>query len=211
MSTETETFQNAYEAQWPKGYRENFVVYEQQIGLTEDEIVEKGIKPFANPDGICLEVGCGQGFWIEHHLCAKFKTVVGVDVIREDWVFHSPEKVLYEQVEVGDYSLSTFKSNGFDFVWSFGCLCHLPLGGVHAYVESIYRVLKRGCHATLEFSESNRRGGGGTARRAQRHDMPNWCINTEQDTRRLLRRTGFVDYVDLFPNAKTLICTVRKP
>lgn len=210
METETETFQNAYEAQWPQGYGENFVVYHQQIGLSESEIVAAGIIPFTNHDGVCLEVGCGKGFWIEHHLVPRFKTVVGVDVIRPEWVFQH-DKVLYRQVPVGDYSLSKFKTNGFDFVWSFGCLCHLPLAGVHAYVASIYRVLKRGCYATLEFSESNRRGGKGTPRRAQRHDKPNWCINTEKETRRLLRKIGFVDYVDLFPNAKTLICTVRKP
>lgn len=205
-------FNNRFEQQWPGGYCENNVVYSQQIGITLNQVVIAGIEPFADPKGVALEIGCGAGYWVKNHLLPRFKTVIGLDVIRHEWARKDIEddRFTYIQVPVSDWTCHGVEDESVDFVWSFGCFCHLPLLGIPRYVQSAFRVLRPGKNAVMSFSECGRRPGG-TPPDQERMHAPNWAMNDLENTKRMCAEAGFVNFTDLFPNSKDLIVWVQKP
>lgn len=207
-------YQNDWEAQWQGAYTENFAVYEPQIGLTEKQIVENYLDPLANLDGNAIEIGCGSGrAWSKKHLVKRFKYVTGVDVLRRDWVVddQSPKNFGYIQVAPDDYSLSMFEDGSVDFVWSFGCMCHLVRDAMREYLKSAHRVLKPGGNAVFEFFATTRRMPlrPGADEKAMR-GKPWTCVLDETEPPSMMADAGFVSIIDYFPQTKTVLLQATK-
>jgi len=57
-------------------------------------------------------------------------------------IFEVPLK--YFQVD--DFSCSILPDNHFDYMFSFGCLCHVSLEGITAYAQNLFGKLKPGAN-----------------------------------------------------------------
>lgn len=207
-------FDNGWEAQWPTGYTENFVVSESQFGISEDQVVKACIEPYANPNGNAVEIGCGTGnAWSKKHLAKRFRYATGVDVIRREWVIakDDPKNFSYLRVSPYDFTLSMIEDCTVDFVWSFGCLGHLPRAAIRQYLDSAYRVLKKGGNAAFEFFATTRRFP-----KAYSDDepvtlgKPGTFVLDETEPKLMIEHIGFSRVVDNFPTAKTVLLTAYK-
>jgi len=132
---------------WGDGYLETFDGY----NFTHEQIYEKAIKPFESKEKICLEIGCGGGFWINTYLKKCFKEVIGIDVIPKSINIDCK----YFELNNQDYSCTPIEDNSIDFVWCFGVFCHLPNSTVKEYVKNIMRILKHSGEAVLMFPNWN--------------------------------------------------------
>lgn len=202
----------AFKKTWPGGYSENFVVYEQVVGGKESDIVQTCLAPFYGKDKTCLEIGCGEGFWLGKYLVPNFKHVTGLDVIPREWV---KAKGNYRYIELPNtnYACHMVADNSVDFVWSFGCFCHLTLPSIQEYLKSIIRVLKPGGKASLYFSNTERRPGMATMETADTDPDKDiiWADNNWNKTRKMMKKAGFVHIKDLMPDLKDTMAYGEKP
>jgi SAM-dependent methyltransferase len=202
------TKQNFIRAWGHSGYRENFDVYAMpdKGGVDEQLVVHRALRPYFHPEHTCLEIGCGGGYWVEHHLAPHFKSVIGLDVVPIDW--SGPPNFRFIEVPSRDYSCHGVEAESVDFVWSFGVFCHLRNDCTAQYVRSAYRILKPGGRASLFFANSERRPGCATIGHS---DDIVWADMTTQDAIDMMRAAGFVPIMDAVPEARDTILTGVKP
>ncbi len=56
----------------------------------------------------------------------------------------NPPNLFYHQVQ--DFSCEVLPDNHFDYMFSFGCLCHVSFDGITAYARNLLPKLKSGAH-----------------------------------------------------------------
>lgn len=180
------------------GYRESFNVYSmpQNGGVSEEQVVSAGLRPFYNKEHTCLEIGCGGGYWPEKHLCDNFKQVIGIDVVPTGGIKRGNFKFI--EVPDRDYSCYGVADESVDFVWSFGVFCHLPIQAIAEYVKSAYRVLKPGGNACLYFSNIDRRPGTASSEQDIGHGII-WVWNTLNHSVKMMEDAGFSGVMDALP------------
>ncbi len=103
------------------------------------------IKPYIRSNTIALEIGPGRGGWTKCMLDAQ-----------EIWVLDAMSaefNKFYEYVgrregvhyiEVEDFSCKGLPIEHFDYMFSFGCLCHISFDGISEYAKNLYDKLKPG-------------------------------------------------------------------
>ena len=206
---------------WTGGYRENWAVYgamtERITGkfITEEEVIEKCLNPFYNPDHVILEVGCGLAFWTDCYLAEHFKKVIAIDILPKDdfWKCELKNfaKIDYIELPDRDFTCKGVASDSIDFVWSFGVFCHLTLEANQEYLNNIFRVCKKGAKVALYYSNNDRRPH-------YKDDIqppidpkePMWCNNNYKKTEAMLMKAGFKDIYDLMPELPdTMICGTK--
>ena len=109
-------------------------------GITYHEIFIKGVLPFIDKDSIVLEIGPGRGSWTKGLLTAK--EVWGLDAksLENNKIMEflgHPKNLKYFQVK--DFECRDLPNDYFDFVFSYGCFCHIPWEGIEKYIKSIYK------------------------------------------------------------------------
>lgn len=103
------------------------------------------IKPYINDGVVSLEIGPGRGAWTKTLLPSK--EVYALDALSAEhnkffeYLGH-PNNVQYFQIE--DFNCNVLPDNYFDYMFSFGCLCHVSFEGITKYAENIFPKLKRG-------------------------------------------------------------------
>lgn len=118
------------------------------------------IKPYINLETIALEIGPGRGAWTKTLLSAK--EVWAIDVLPEEHnrfyeYLNHPENVRYLQVE--DFEVRELPDDYFNYMFSFGCLCHVSFDGIHRYAKNIFPKLKEGAHCfwmIADYEQYNR-------------------------------------------------------
>jgi hypothetical protein len=105
------------------------------------------IKPHVTPTTVALEIGPGRGAWTRALLGAK--EVWALDALSaehngiHDYLGH-PRNLIYHQVT--DFSCSMLPEDHFDYMFSFGCLCHVSFAGITAYAQNLLPKLRSGAH-----------------------------------------------------------------
>lgn len=187
---------------WPGGYRENWAVYGSKTEIAEPDLVSKALAPFYNKNHVCLEIGCGLGFWTEKYLSPNFQRVIALDLIPDPHL--KGNNIQYIEVPDRNYDCFGVPDESVDFVWSFGVFCHLPLHSVQRYLESIHRVLKPNGWAVLYFSNTERRPGGSISDTTE-NDVP-WVQNNLHVTRRMLDLVGLYSVAEpCFKHVDTIV------
>ena len=103
------------------------------------------IKPYINSNTVALEIGPGRGAWTKALLPAK--EIYALDALPEEhnnffkYLGH-PKHVNYFQIE--DFQCRMLPENHFDYMFSFGCLCHVSFDGINEYALNIFSKLKQG-------------------------------------------------------------------
>ena len=149
LSRELESFQSA----WRGGYYEGdplrplapsgFGVLNYMSILHATYL--RCIKPYVKPDTTALEIGPGRGAWTKALLPAK--EVWAMDALSAEhnatyeYLGH-PKNLKYFQV--CDFRCEMLPENYFDYMFSFGCLCHVSFAGITEYAHNIHSKLKPG-------------------------------------------------------------------
>ena len=128
---------------WGTGYYEEFT-----YGIGIQEVINRTIVPFHNVK--CREIGCGGGVFTKV-LSQHFDKVIGIDVIPKHDGLRYPN-VKYIELDNQDYKCTGVEDNLIDFVFSYGVFCHFSNDAIKEYLQSIYRVLKKGGECVIMIS-----------------------------------------------------------
>jgi hypothetical protein len=100
------------------------------------------IKNFITPATIALEIGPGRGAWTKCMLPAKEIHVLDALSAEHNKFFEYVGKashVFYHQVE--DFSCKELPDNYFNYMFSFGCLCHISFKNIQEYAQNLYKKM----------------------------------------------------------------------
>jgi hypothetical protein len=105
------------------------------------------IKPYLNDHTVALEIGPGRGAWTKTLLNSK--EVYVLDALSEEHnkffeYLGNPKNVKY--IKVQDFKCKVLPVDHFNFMFSFGCLCHISFAGITEYAINLYPKLKHGCN-----------------------------------------------------------------
>ncbi|MEP7305886.1 MAG: class I SAM-dependent methyltransferase [Acidobacteriota bacterium] len=105
------------------------------------------IRPYVTPETVALEIGPGKGAWTKALLGSREVWVLDALSAEHNHFFEylgDPHNVKYVQVD--DLKCEMLPNDFFNYMFSFGCLCHLSFGGITQYAASIYSKLRKGSH-----------------------------------------------------------------
>ena len=160
----------AFEKLWPGGYYEgdpldpmghsNYNVMGYMSVL--HAVYLACIKPYIGPSTNAIEVGAGKGAWSRAILS---RNPAGLDCLEAVPAEHSGfwdyvgnrEDVRYHQVK--DFSVSELEDQSYNYLFSFGCFCHVPREGIEEYLKNLHRKLVPGSHGFImigDFEKYNR-------------------------------------------------------
>jgi hypothetical protein len=103
------------------------------------------IKPYVNDQTVALEIGSGAGAWTRSLLPAK--EIYALDALPESHnglmarLGHPPNIKCYQ---VTDFKCAMIPANHVDYMFSFGCFCHVSFDGITEYAVNLYPKLKHG-------------------------------------------------------------------
>lgn len=105
------------------------------------------IRPFINKDTVALEIGPGRGAWTKTLLPAKEIYVMDALSAKHNNFFDYVGKVDHvKYLQVKDFSCKQLPNNYFDYMFSFGTLCHVSFEGIEEYAQNLYDKLKPGAN-----------------------------------------------------------------
>jgi hypothetical protein len=154
-----------FEGLWEGGYYEG----DPTVPLTKSSYVSFGyistlyatylrcIRPYIKPDTIALEIGPGRGTWTKGLLGAKEVWVMDALSAEHNGFFEylkNPENVKYLRVD--DFECRDLPENHFDYMFSFGCLCHVSFDGITQYAENVFDKLKPGANCFWMVADKKR-------------------------------------------------------
>jgi hypothetical protein len=147
---------------WPGGYQEGFPldpVSESSYGpFSYMSVLHVAylacIRPHVGPDTIALEIGPGRGCWTRTLLGAR--EIWCLDVLSQEETGFSeyigrPPNVRYIQVD--DFLCRDLPDDHFTYLFSYGCLCHIPFEGVRAYLRNLFPKLRAGAQAFIMVAD----------------------------------------------------------
>ena len=103
------------------------------------------IRPYVNSQTVALEIGPGRGAWTRTMLAAREVWVLDALSAEHNRFFEflgNPQHIKYFQVE--DLKCEMLPNDYFDYMFSFGCLCHVSFQGLTEYAINLYPKLKKG-------------------------------------------------------------------
>lgn len=105
------------------------------------------IKPFISPQTFALEIGPGRGAWTKTLLSAKEIYVMDALSAEHNNFFEyiGPARNI-KYLQVKDFSCEDLPDDYFDFMFSFGTLCHVSFEGIEEYAQNLYKKLKPGAN-----------------------------------------------------------------
>lgn len=118
------------------------------------------IKPYVNAETSAVEIGAGRGAWTKSMLAAK--EIWALDAMSAEyngfWEYVGEHpNVKYVQVE--DFSCSALREDYFNYMFSFGCLCHVSFDGIEEYAKNMFPKLKSGANCfwmVADYEKYNR-------------------------------------------------------
>jgi len=105
------------------------------------------VKPYIDSETVALEIGPGRGAWTKTMLQAK--EVWAIDALSAEhngffeYLGH-PKNVKYLQVT--DFECADLPDAKFNYMFSFGCLCHVSFDGISEYAKSIFPKMLSGAN-----------------------------------------------------------------
>jgi hypothetical protein len=106
------------------------------------------IKPHVHDGSSVLEIGPGRGAWTKAMLHAREVWCLDAksrETNHIDEELGYPQNLVYRQVE--DFTCRELPDDKFDFLFSFGALCHVSWEGIVQYANNLYPKLRHGATA----------------------------------------------------------------
>lgn len=121
-------------------YKKSRVTYQAEIPdlkKTYGDYLKKTI-PFLSQKNNLLEIGCGNGFFLEEALAQGFKNMAGVEP-SEKAIKQAPKK-LQKYIKNDFFHRQLFTENSFDLVCCFHTLDHVI--NPQQFIKDVYQVLR---------------------------------------------------------------------
>jgi hypothetical protein len=112
------------------------------------------IKPYISGSMVALEIGPGRGAWTKTMLeakevwCLDAKSREDNDI---DRYLGYPKNLVYHQVS--DFSCRELPDDRFDYLFSFGALCHVSWDGIVQYMHNLYPKFRHGANAFIMIAD----------------------------------------------------------
>ncbi len=124
-------------------------------------VVETFITPYVGPDRVVLEIGPGGGRWTQFLIGARELVLVDLnpeffDYLRERFPEAVPRMRFYQ---TKGYDLAGVADASIDFAFSFGTFVHIEPDGIDAYLAELYRVLRPGGLAVIQYADKTKPRG----------------------------------------------------
>jgi methyltransferase family protein len=105
------------------------------------------IKPYIRSETVALEIGPGRGAWTKTMLGAK--EVWALDALSAEHnrffeYLNFAENARYFKVD--NFECSDLPDEHFDYMFSFGCLCHVSFDGISAYAKNTFPKMVPGAN-----------------------------------------------------------------
>lgn len=116
------------------------------------------VRPYIQRETKALEIGPGRGAWTKGMLGAHEVWCMDAKSREEnriDEYLNHPLNLVYHQVN--DFSCSVLPDDTFTYLFSFGCLCHVPWEGVCQYAANLFGKLKSGAEAFWMVADYDKR------------------------------------------------------
>lgn len=112
------------------------------------------IKPYVSPHSVVIEIGPGRGCWTKAFLNAQ--EIWCLDALSAEhndfWSYLGcPTNVKYFQVQ--DFGCDMLPEDKFDYLFSFGCFCHISFESITEYAKNLYPKLKKGAHCFVMIAD----------------------------------------------------------
>jgi cyclopropane fatty-acyl-phospholipid synthase-like methyltransferase len=167
------------------------------------------IKPYMNSEINVLEIGPGRGAWTSCMLEAGGLWCIDVLPL-EETKFPYASRYNVNYIQVSDYSLKELPEKCFDFVFSFGCLCHVPPAGVKEYAENMYSKLEVGADIFWMISDDEKFFAA-TGQHISEVGPGHWYAHGIDNTCKMLEEIGYkVVDPDVGTNLRDPIIYFRK-
>jgi hypothetical protein len=112
------------------------------------------IKPYINEKSVVCEIGSGRGAWTKTFL--KANEIWCLDALSAEhnkfWEYVGKEDNV-KYIQVSDFSCNVLPSNKFNYLFSFGCFCHISFEGITEYMKNIYNKLVSGAHCFIMVAD----------------------------------------------------------
>jgi hypothetical protein len=128
------------------------------------------VRPYINPESVVIEIGPGRGAWTKGMLGAKEVWCLDAKSRQDnqiDGYLGDPKNLIYHQVE--DFECRNLPDDKFTYLFSFGCLCHVPFWGTSAYAKNLFPKLKRGANCFWMVADYEKRNK--VAREFKKYDV----------------------------------------
>jgi cyclopropane fatty-acyl-phospholipid synthase-like methyltransferase len=107
------------------------------------------IKPYVNENSFVLEIGPGRGAWTKTFIHQKAKEIWCLDVLSAEhnrfWEYIGHEnKDKTKYIQVADFTCNDLPDQKFNYLFSFGALCHISFAGITEYMKNLYSKLVDG-------------------------------------------------------------------
>lgn len=121
------------------------------------------IKQFVSRQTTALEIGPGRGAWTKCMKHAKEVYAIDAESAKNNkfWEYlGKSDNIKY--IQVNDFECKELPDNHFDYMFSFGCLCHVSFPNITAYANNLYNKLVSGseCFWMIADYEQFERVGG---------------------------------------------------
>jgi phospholipid N-methyltransferase len=112
------------------------------------------IKPHVTSETRVVEIGPGRGAWTRTMLPAS--EIVAIDAVPADangfWEYVGCHEHVRYLVD-GVFDDAELPDGHFDYLFSFGCLCHLPPAKIDDYLERLAPKLRAGAKGFLMYAD----------------------------------------------------------
>lgn len=118
------------------------------------------IKPYINRETVALEIGPGRGAWTKTMLDAReVWTLDAVSAEHTRFWDYIGENQHVRYLQVNDFSCADLPDDYFNYVFSFGCFCHISFTGIEEYAKNLFPKLKSGADCfwlVADYEQFNR-------------------------------------------------------
>lgn len=102
------------------------------------------IKPYVR-GATALEIGPGRGAWTKSMLDAEEVWTIDARPAKDDGFFeYIGEQAHVTRIQVHDFACTELPTDHFNYMFSFGCLCHVSFDGISEYAKNLFSKLQPG-------------------------------------------------------------------
>jgi SAM-dependent methyltransferase len=217
---------------FPRGYNSGNVlsripgprrlIEEVRIGASYREVFGRAVLPYIRPDSMVLELGPGSGSWtraILKHVPHGEVHVVDIHDVQA-WIRPPPGGGKLVCYQVSDNSFRAVPEQRFDFMWSFGVLCHNNQEHIREILRNALSKMKPGGYAAHEIADWDKldqlkwgmRWGVPTRFKTMPDDAIWWPRNSATQMCQIAREEGWeIVERDLGVLRRDALCVFRRP
>lgn len=202
---------------WPGGYVETFEGYLNCYPSSKygkKDIIDV-LRFFYNSKHTALEIGPGGGMWTKECLIPHFKHVTAVDVVPAKF----SANCTYIQAPSKDFTCYGVADNSIDFLFSFGCFCHLSEDAQACYLKAAFTKMKSRSKGLVMFANFDRHPYYAEAKEEEKKKYEQnispgaavWFYMDLNRTKQLIKDAGFINFTDTLPDFRDTLASFVKP